>query len=134
MREEILNSAHLITSNDLARKYFDQFGIDFAGLNMSDFEKLKSLIQIEIDKLLADTEYQMITKLRVKDKIKKNKQGVFLRISGNYFTDREGISFNNRNPLFIGFCTEMSGCNRIPFITGFVKWVDFLYQNVHNKQ
>ncbi len=129
LRQEILNNSHLSSSSNLARQYFAESGIDFLCLEVDDFNKLRSFIQIEISKLEADSTYPMIKKLRVKPKIINNKDGIFLRIAGIYFTNREGISFNinyNSRPLFIGFCAEMDGCNRIPFIRGFVKWVDFL--------
>lgn len=126
MREEIFETAHLNSSRDLARKYFEQSGINFADLTLEDFDKLRLFINIEIQKLLADPSYSMISKLMVKPKIKKEKSGVFLRASGNYFPDREAISFYNRGPFFIGFCVWANGCNQTPFMKGFIDWVDFL--------
>ena len=123
-REEIIEKAHIGSTTDLCRKYAsDDFA--FQMMPIENFERLRDLIQIEIDKLLSDPTYQMITKLKVKDKIKRNKDGIFLRISGSYFSDRQGISFNKKNG-FIGFCAEMDGCNRIPFVVGFINWIDEL--------
>jgi len=131
-RKEILDHSHLNSTNELARIYFRESGINFSNLEMKAFEELQLLIQIEIDKLLDDTSYRMITELKVKPIIQRTRyseHGIFLRISGSYFSDREAISFWT-NPLKIGFCGEMSGCNRIPFITGFIKWVDLLKRRI----
>lgn len=131
-KKEILDNAHLNCVKDLARKYFRQSGIDFTSLITSDFCKLGALIQVEIDKLSSDSKYQMIPKLKIRIFPKKNKDGVFLRISGSYFSDREGISFHtdHNRDFLVGFCAEMDGCNQTPFIVGFVKWVDYLLDNI----
>lgn len=124
-RENIISVSHEYCASELCRKYVgDDF--DFSKMPFSNFYRLAELIQKEIDKLLTDETYSMIPQLAIKEKIKKNKNGIFLRISGSYFSDREGISFNfERNP-FVGFCDEMSGCNRTPFIIGFLNWIDEL--------
>lgn len=123
-RQEIIDRSHEFGASDLCRKYVGDDFL-FSAMPISNFERLSVLIQKEIDKLLADESYSMVSKLRVKDKIKKNKDGVFLRVSGSYFSDREGISFNSRDN-FIGFCGWADGCNRTPFILGFLDWVDEL--------
>lgn len=123
-KQEILDNSHKCNSSQLCREYIDGDFL-FEKMPMSNFYKLAELIQKEIDKLGNDPTYSMIPKLKVKDKIKKNKDGVFLRISGSYFNDREGISFNFRNN-FVGFCAEMDGCNRTPFIVGFLNWIEEL--------
>jgi hypothetical protein len=121
--EEIINKSHEYCAAELCRKYIgDDF--DFSKMPFSNFKRLAELTQKEIDRLLADKTYQMIPQLKIKDKIKKNKEGIFLRISGSYFNDREGISFNFKASPIVGFCAEMSGCNRIPFIVGFLNWID----------
>jgi len=93
LRKEILDKSHLNCVKDLARKYFSQSSIDFSCLTIADFEKLRSLIQIEIDKLLADNSYRMIPELKVKPKIQKNKDGIFLRISWQLFFRQRGNFF-----------------------------------------
>jgi hypothetical protein len=123
-KQEILDSSHQKISSELCRKYAgDDF--DWSNLTLKAFELLAKLTQKEIDILSADKSYDMIPSLRVKDKIRTNKDGVFIRVSGSYFTNREAFSFNFRDD-FVGFCGEMSGCNRTPFITGFVNWIDEL--------
>jgi len=124
-RQEILDKSHQNISSELCRKYV---GDDFywSRFPLKAFELLAKLTQKEIDILSADKSYAMIPKLKIKDKIRTNrKNGVFIRVSGDYFNDREAFSFNFQDS-FIGFCGEMSGCNRTPFITGFINWVDEL--------
>ena len=126
IEEEILGTAHLSSSGDLARQYFKDSGIKLKDLELYDFQGLAYFINKEINILANDPEYRMIPSLIVKEKIKEDRHGVFLRCSGSYFNDREGISFWYDNKQFIGFCGELSGCNRTPFIKGFIKWINFL--------
>lgn len=126
IQEEILETAHLSSSGDLARQYFKDSGINIKDLELYDFQGLAYFINKEIDILVNDPEYRMIPLLIVKDKIKRNKDGVFLRCSGSYFKDREAISFWHEKSEFIGFCGELNGCNRTPFIKGFIRWINFL--------
>ena len=129
-REEIFEKAHLNESSDMAREYFKQLGLEFKNIKLSDYYKLSEFIQDEINPLLADKSYQMIDKLRMKDKIKKDKWGFYLLTSGYYFNEREAISFYNPEAndytINIGFCGWASGCNRIPYIKGFIKWCDWM--------
>ncbi len=133
-RTEILAKAHLLDSNELAKEYYIEVGLSFKGISDTDYELLSEMIQKEIDILLADKSYQMIKSLRI-SKIKATKAYVSLRIEGmvrilkaegSYFKSREGITLHAEDELIVTFCCEMSGCNRIPFITGFVNWVDKL--------
>jgi hypothetical protein len=124
-RQEILDKSHENISSVLCRRYAGD-DYDWSALPLKAFELLAKLTQKEIDILAADKSYDMIPRLRIKDKIRINKKdGVTIRVSGSYFKDREAFSFNFKDS-FIGFCGEMSGCNRTPFITGFVNWVDEL--------
>lgn len=36
------------------------------------------------------------------------------------------MNFTTIENEWVGFCAEMSGCNRIPFLVGFVNWVDWI--------
>jgi hypothetical protein len=123
-REEIVERSHEFIAASLCRSYVGDDYL-FSKMPVSNFERLSVLIQKEINKLLADESYSMVSKLKVKDKIKKNKDGIFLRVSGSYFSDREAISFNSKNN-FVGFCGWADGCNRTPFILGFINWIDEL--------
>ncbi len=134
VKEEIFKKAYLNESSDLAREYFKEQGLKFENLNIKNIKKLRQLINIECFKLLNDKSYSIIEDLEVNVKIKKDKYGICLTTRGSYFNDREAISFwnpkTNDKTLPIGFCGWASGCNRIPFIIGFIKWCDWLKGDV----
>ena len=134
-KELIFEKAHISESSKLARTYFKELGLKFEDMKMSDYYKLSEFIQEEIDTLLADKTYSMIGKLRMHSTIKKDKYGFYLLTNGFYFDKREAISFynpkNNDKSLLIGFCGWASGCNRIPYIIGFIKWCDWMVENAN---
>ena len=130
LKQKIYDKAHFEESNDLARIYFDKSGITLKDASKEDFEELSRLIQLEMYKLLGDESYRMIKDLRMCKKILINKSGVFLYSSGSYFDKREAISFRIDSEKAVYFCCWASGCNRIPFIKGFIKWCDWMkYSN-----
>ena len=128
--EKIFEKAHLNESSDLAREYFTKCGLNFLDVNLDNCKKLRQLINLECYKLLDDENYSMIKDLDVNLKIKKDKWGIYLTARGSYFSEREAISFynpkTNDKTMTIGFCGWASGCNRIPFIKGFIKWCDWM--------
>jgi hypothetical protein len=125
-RAEIELASHLQEASKMCREFATMKGFHNWNIKDSDYEKLKFLIDNHIQKLAASGEYRMIYLLKVDRKIIKNKDGVFITCSSDYFRNREAISFNHRCDDFIGFCAEMSGCNRIPFILGFLDWLEYL--------
>lgn len=132
-KEEIFEKAHLQESSELARSYFRELGLSFENITISQAYKLSEFITAEIEPLLADKEYHMVLRLCMEEKIKKNKYGIFLFTNGSYFKKREAIYFynpkTNDRTITIGFCGCASGCNRIPFIKGFIKWCDWMKEN-----
>lgn len=128
--EQIFEKAHKNESSEMAREYFKEKGIEFKDIKLSDYHKLNEFITVEIHPLLADKSYHMVERLRMKEKINKDKWGVYLLTSGSYFSEREAISFynpeNNDRSISVGLCGWASGCNRIPYIKGFVKWCDWM--------
>ena len=131
-RTEILNKAHLNESSELAREYFNKKGLGFDDLGDTDMWRLQDIINYECNVLLADKGYQMIKDLKI-SKVKQDKYGWHLIAKGSYFDSREGINFwnpeTNDDSITIGFCGWASGCNRIPFIKGFIKWCDWLKED-----
>lgn len=125
-KEEIFEKSHLNESSDLCRQYFKEQGLQLDNFYpTSYYYKLSEFIQDEMYPLLADKTYHMIEQLRMHPKIKFDKDDVYLLTDGSYFNKREAITFDLYTK-FIGFCGWASGCNRIPFIKGFVKWVDWV--------
>lgn len=130
-KEEIFEEAHENKSSQMARDYFKECKLKFSDLNINNCGKLREFINAEAYPLLLDESYSMIRELEANKKIKKDKYGIFLSASGSYFDDREAVSFynpeTNDDSITIGFCGWASGCNRIPFIKGFVKWCDWMF-------
>jgi len=135
-RAEIMDNSHKEESSKLAREYFKESGIKFSDITIEDCKKLRILINEICYKLCADESYSMIKDLEVNKRIKKDKAGIYLTISGSYFKDRQAISFFtpdeklNDLDLPIGFCGWASGCNRIPIIQGFIIWCDWKVRKV----
>lgn len=128
---KIFKKDYLEESSELSRNYFELSGLEIEKVKKMDCEKLIELIQHEMYILLADKSYSMVPDLRMHKKIKADKYGIYLFTDGSYFKKRQAISFefsNDSNHKFIGFCGWASGCNRIPFIKGFIKWCDYMSQ------
>lgn len=113
---------------ELAREYFRQCKITYDDITMNDIYKLIKLLNKRI--VEADSCMIMINepKLRGTNRniiFKKNKL-VFaeIRVKGNYFNDREAITFNEDG--FIGLCGWADGYNLTPFVMGFKDWCDYM--------
>ena len=136
LKQQILEKAHLNESSELARNYFKELNLDVAVITIPQAEKLSEFIQKEINILLADETYSMVRELRMHKKIKTDRfGGVYLLTDGSYFKQREAISFNydkRDNYKFVGFCGWASGCNRIPYILGFIKLCDWMKEEKQN--
>jgi hypothetical protein len=129
LEQAILRTAHINASSVLAREYFKELGLNYSKIKESDLYKLREFILDSMYPLLADKTYSMIKELtmdrRIKSKFKKDLLiESELYANGSYFTRREAITFNEDG--FIGFCGWASGCNRIPFINGFIAWCNYL--------
>jgi len=123
-REKIFKKSHMKESSAFSREYFLQLGITFKDISLNEIEVLQKFIQREIDFLLLDKSYHMIKNLCINKKISFSENGIYLFTAGEYFKKREAVSFEPNG--FIGICGWASGCNRIPYIKGFVKWCDFM--------
>ncbi len=126
-QKEILDKAHLMESSELARRYFSDLGLSFNHFTLAQVEKLRDFIQEEMYPLLADKSYSMIKDLSMDKRIDFGTDGIYLFTNGYYFNKRQAISFETSG--FIGFCGWASGCNRIPFIRGLIKWCDSNNEN-----
>lgn len=124
LKKEIFEQAHIEESSELARTYFEISGLEIKKVTINQCEKLSEFITKEINKLLADKTYNMISGLMMHKKIKQRKEGIYLLTDAAYFRERQAISFNFKDKII--FCSWASGCNRIPYIKGFVKWCDYI--------
>ena len=125
LRKKIFETAHRKESSNSVRDYFSLTDIDSGELTKEQLEKLRIFINKEIYVLLVDETYSMVKKLYIPKVIKKDRYGnCTLPVDSSYFKAREGITFHKDG--FIALCGWASGCNRIPFIKGFVEWCDWI--------
>ena len=124
LRGKILAESHIYGTTTLAKEYFDKLGLKSWNISSEQAKTLKNFINSKIYPLLLDKSYSIIKDLEVnKIKVKKN-IGIYIRCKGSYFGDREAITLYKDGK--IGFCGWASGCNRIPFMQGFIKWCDWM--------
>ncbi|MBP2663774.1 MAG: hypothetical protein H6Q71_1722 [Firmicutes bacterium] len=111
-------------NNDEARQYFKDKGLTYSVLNTQTVKLLKNLVQKEIDKLKNEkNDCCLISINRLRPVNSQLSNGwVELTVKGDYFDNREAITFNRDG--FIGFAGWASTKNCQPFIDGFIKWCD----------
>lgn len=125
IKEDIYKMAHIEESSDSARQYFKDCGLSIKDICFEDCSMLRLFIMEEINKLLADKTYRMIPKLWMNPEIKETIAGLCIYVDSCYFIKRVAIRFSFGSD-HIYFCPWASGCNRIPFIIGFIKWCDWM--------
>ncbi len=137
IKSQIEGKEYLESSSELVREYFYECGLNLTMIDKEEIRGLKTFMQIEINKLLLDESYSMVKDLHINHQVTRNKSGIFIKTNGSYFEEREAISFR-KYPGFpnytkeqkpekeIYFCCWASGCNRIPYLKGFVKWCDWM--------
>lgn len=123
-KEDVFREAHLLVSSDMARKYFDEKGLKIEKITKKQYEELINMINREIYPLLTDKSYNMVQRLEMHKRIKRDRDCVYLLVNGSYFKKRDAITFYADRRII--FCSWASGCNRIPFIRGFVNWCDWM--------
>ncbi len=113
---------------ELAREYFKKCNLTYEDIDMND---LYYLISIANKKMFDDNILIMMNEPKVNGRGKniildKNGKVVFaeLRCKGNYFSDREGITFNEDG--FIGFCGWADMKRTQIFTESFKEWCDYL--------
>lgn len=145
LQQEIFEKAHLNESSELARAYWKESGLKFKDIRLSHLYKLREMILDEIYPLLADKTYSMVNELTMDNQIKTkfNKKELIeaeLYTNGYYFKKREAVTFdswitpNKEQVEFIGLCGWASGCNRIPYIKGFIKWINWLCEELNKER
>lgn len=126
LKSYIFEVAHLEECSVFCREYFKECDLEMNDVNMDNVEKLNELIQEEIDVLSTDLSYNLVKKLRMEKKIRQNKEGIYLYVCGDYFKHRHAITFYFQDKII--FCSWATGCNRIPFVKGFINWCDWMVQ------
>jgi len=108
-------------TNDEARQYFQDKGLNYEVLNSQSIKLLTKLLREELSKfktIQKDCILESINYYRYSPK----HRNVCLTVKGTYFDNREAITFNSDG--FIGFAGWACSGNTKPFIDGFIKWCD----------
>lgn len=111
-----------------AREYFKMCNLSYDVINMNDLYDLIKILNRDIaesDSFLIMIE-QPIINGKNKNIIFKNGKLVFasIRVRGDYFTDREGITFNDDG--FIGFVGWGDETRAMLFTSAFKEWCNKL--------
>lgn len=115
-------------NREQARDYFKNNNLSYELINMNDIYRLIQLLNVEISKL--NRHMLMINEPKKKNIIIKNDKLIFakLEVKGNYFNNREAITFNDDG--FIAFCGWADDCNTQAIIDGFINWCEYLRNKV----
>lgn len=117
------------TSTDEARGFFAAAGLSYEQITENDIRALDGYLAIEYAQHVRDgggvnmhTCYRK--KYQPEVRLSKERPGIeaaFIRVSSDYFSGREAISFNEDG--FIGFAGWASGTTIKPFIKAFYRWI-----------
>ena len=121
-----------VCTNDEARKYFKDKGLDYSKIKEGDILTLTMMLNQELKKAVKDCETSVDSiYLSKKVDMLRNKKGsienCFLYVNSHYFTRRECISFNSDG--FIGFAGWADQGNTNPILRAFLKWCDYLEES-----
>jgi hypothetical protein len=121
-------------TRDEARAYFQQSGLTYADVTVEALDYLKLLLDEQIileRKKRAQSQGKPQYWVRVNEddcKYGHTQEGklvcAFMTGRGEYFADREVISFNRDG--FIGFCGSADKENTQPILRAFVEWCFWL--------
>ena len=106
-----------------AREYFKEKGLTYKDLSYNDMERLRELLDLEINSFPNELKMKLSKKLK-RDEYDFNNGLVnaYYFVDGYYFKRREAISFNGDG--FIGFAGWSDSYNVKPMLNAFKKWID----------
>jgi hypothetical protein len=122
-------------TNDEARKYFADAGLSYSDITSGDICSLVMLLNKHIKaacKQGITTIKGMCTNQKITSKYWTNGTIVhcYITMRGEYFSNRECISFNPDG--FIGFAGWADTKNTDPIIAAFCEWVDGVKEARHD--
>lgn len=124
----------VITANE-ARQFFEDCGLTYDDIRRCDIDMLKGHIGLELDRVAGHDgeEGKPLTMHVCRKDTYEARRGkfvhAFIRVSGPYFSHREGVSFNDDG--FIGFCGWASDANTAPITEAFCKWCEYMRDKKH---
>ena len=119
-----------MVSRDLARECFNLYGLTYQDIGKRELNILIKLLNKHISNFNS---CMLMIKEPNNIVLDKNNKIKFaeLRVKGDYFDDREAITFNEDG--WIGFAGWADMENIRPFIMAFVEWCSYLYSKVIKK-
>lgn len=114
-------------TRDDARAYFDKKGLTYFDITRYDLLLLRVLLNkhfIRRREELIKNDKEECLYWRHVNQIEYSDGGFYLTARGEYFDDREVISFNRDG--FIGFCGGSDRNNAQPVLDAFVEWCDWM--------
>lgn len=119
-------------TRDEARAYFDECGLHYADVTLKDLEYLRILLD---EQIILEIKRRAQSHCKPQYWIRTNgikhtftQEGrlicAFITGMGEYFMDREVISFNRDG--FIGFCGDSDNKNKEPILAAFIEWCDWM--------
>lgn len=112
-------------SRDEARAYFYKSGMTYSEVYEGDILALVMLLNKHLKK--SETNLYLSKKIRMVKRWNGTIKYCYLFVNGDYFKERECISFNDGG--FIGFAGWASDKNVEPIIQAFLEWCNYLYNS-----
>lgn len=122
-------------TNDEARAYFRESGLTYGDVTIHDLHYLVDLLDEQFIKQRKE-QLRKLTKPLYWRRVNRSKTykgkfdergrmiNAFITGSGEYFDNREVVSFNRDG--FIGFCGAADTENTAPVLAAFTEWCDWL--------
>lgn len=121
-------AGNLINQRDTAREVWKESGYDYSVLNINNLLELAYRIRTNLDKhrqrFNMRLHYHRNGYPYDSYSEKERKIWVEFTVDGDYFKNREGITFNSDG--FVGFAGWASDSNCEPFVKAFTDWVNWM--------
>ena len=122
----------MMMTNDQARAYFAECGLTYNDVTPEDLHYLKLILD---EQIILERKRRTQSPCKPQYWIRTNNikhtftpEGrlvcAFITGNGEYFDDREVISFNRDG--FIGFCGAADSENTQPVLAAFIEWCDWM--------
>lgn len=113
-----------IRAKKVRERFYDS-GLKYLDLSEEDITMLRFHLEDEFKHFDGEITFKLSIPKKKHVKVLKRTglQYALLYVDGDYFKEREAISFNKDG--FIGFAGWASGYNLTPFINAFEKWLDW---------
>lgn len=124
----MIKTENLINQRDTAREVWKESGYDYSVLNDNNLVELAYRIRTNLEKHRQRFDMRLHYHRKGYPYNKYSEKGrliwVAFTVDGDYFKNREGITFNYDG--FVGFAGWASDSNCEPFVNAFTDWVNWM--------